>query len=74
MFAVAGFSTVWTPIAALNRTDADIILIWIDASGVVYKEPVDDPIFSAHSAPPPNSSIKDYYVSDYSAGVIGCAE
>jgi hypothetical protein len=54
-----------------------VLLIYIDSSGVLYEEPVDDPIFSAHSVPQYDSRIKDppkYYESDYSASVIGCAE
>jgi hypothetical protein len=54
-----------------------VLLIYIDSSGVLYEEPVDDPIFYAHSVPQYDSTIKDppnYYVSNYYAGVIGCAE
>jgi hypothetical protein len=75
-----GRSSGWEPIPPLNRTDADVTLIFIAPNSVVYETPVDDPVFSAHST---NSSIvisvlegqsTVFYESDYYLGIIGCAE
>jgi hypothetical protein len=38
----------WKPIKELNRTDAAVSLIFLTANGVMYNDPVEDPLFGAH--------------------------
>lgn len=68
----------WEPVSPLNRTDADITLIFIASNSVMYDTPVDDPVFSAHAISNLNISDSEgqkvvLYEADYYLGVIGCA-
>jgi hypothetical protein len=66
----------WEPIAELNRSDADVSVIFINQNSIKYNEPVDDVVFSAHMprAISLGSASIPYYTSDYFTNVIGCTD
>jgi hypothetical protein len=76
----AGQSSDWEPIPPLNRTDADVTLIFIAPNSILYESPVDDPVFSAHltnsklTIPALEGQSTVFYAPDYYLGVVGCAE
>lgn len=79
MLSNVGQPSIWKPAAPLNRTDADVQLIYIASNSVFYRTPVDDPVFSAHQLS--NITTTDrygreiaYFTADYYLGVIGCAD
>lgn len=79
LLARAGISSLWEPAAPLNRTDADLDLVFIASNSIKYEMPTDDPIFSAHIVSPfSNFNIGGgnitFYESDYYLGVICCLE
>lgn len=69
-------SSVYAPLASMNRTDADVALNVIWLNDVRYSRTNDDPMFSAHVNK--NSTISEgtstpVYAADNPAGVFGCA-
>lgn len=60
------------------RDDADIVLIMLCKNRILYQNPVDDPIFSAHKRyVVPNErtgSEFSYYLSDFPVSVVGCTQ
>ena len=79
LYSNAGESSAWEPAAPLNRTDADVHLIWIAANSIIFDTTNDDPVFSAHlvsnvSIPDMHGRKRKYYEADYYLGVIACAE
>jgi hypothetical protein len=69
----------WEPSAPLNRTDADVHLIIVSANSMVYEQPVDDPLFSAHllsdySLPVSDGPDMAFYEADSYARTIACAD
>ncbi|KAH0170655.1 hypothetical protein KCU67_g2540, partial [Aureobasidium melanogenum] len=66
----------WVPIPELNRTDADVSVIFINQNSIKYNGPVDDVVFSAHTsrAISLGSAEIPYYVGDYFTNVIGCID
>ncbi|KAK5946636.1 hypothetical protein PMZ80_000779 [Knufia obscura] len=76
--ASAGYDPAggFTPVPAMNTTDADQSLVFIAANSVTYSEPCGDPIFSANSFYSSNSSgiISEQYYPDYYVSVLGCSE
>ena len=67
----------WTPIPALNRTDADVSIFFLAPNMVVYEAPVADPFFAAST--PKNLSPVDgvndtYYMSNQEVYVLACTE
>jgi hypothetical protein len=79
LYSNAGGSSSWEPAAPLNRTDADLHMIFIAPNSILYETPVDDPVFSAHLIS--NISTTDsqgrgtvYYEADYYLGIIACAD
>jgi len=72
-------SAGWEPSAPLNRTDADVHLIIVSANSMVYEQPVDDPLFSAHllsdySYPGSDGQDVVFYEADFYARAIACAD
>jgi hypothetical protein len=79
IFSNAGGPSFWEPSAALNRTDADVHLIHVAANSMVYQEPVDDPLYSAHlisdySSSDSNGQVVVFYEAGSYARTIGCAD
>lgn len=66
----------WEPIAELNRTNADVSVIFINQNSIKYNEPVDDVVFSAHVSRTVSlgSTSIPYYLGDYFTNVIGCTD
>lgn len=70
--------TVWNsfqqfePLPELRKDNADVVLIHLKKNNMFYKEPVDDPAFSAHK--PLNLWDAVYYVSDFPSAVLGCVQ
>ena len=68
------------PIESLSVDDADTLLISLDAQGIGFTAPVDDPWFSAHekwlkaiSSASNDSAQEPYlYLTDEAASTIGC--
>jgi hypothetical protein len=60
----------------LTREDADVTLISFFPSNMTYKQPVEDPIFSAHRPIEIETTFDEQrrYQSDYDFGIMGCAE
>ncbi|RDW58675.1 hypothetical protein BP6252_13151 [Coleophoma cylindrospora] len=67
-------STNWIPIAPLYRDDADISFMFLTASSVRYSQPVDDPLFSAHTMDNTTVPGSVYYFADYWVSTIGCID
>jgi hypothetical protein len=79
VYSNAGEDTMWEPVPALNRTDADVHLVFIAPNSLLYDTPVDDPLFSAHlvsniSITDQNGNMVKYYEADYYIGAIGCTD
>lgn len=79
VYADVGVNSLWTPSAPLNRTDADVHLVFIAPNSMTYLTPVDDPVFSAHLVS--KTSIRNFegqdlifYEADSYLGIIACAE
>ncbi|KAF7507093.1 hypothetical protein GJ744_010906 [Endocarpon pusillum] len=78
-YANAGVDSSWTPSAPLNRTDADVQMVFISANSMLYSVPVDDPVFSAHVVSGFSVRVSDsqqlvYYEADTFVSFIACAE
>jgi hypothetical protein len=79
VYSNAGDSSSWVPAAPLNRTDADLHMIFIAPNSILYETPVDDPVFSAHlmsniSTTESRGQGIAYYEADYYLGIIACAD
>jgi hypothetical protein len=66
------------PVSQLNRADAQVSLIFLDASGIMYGAKIEDPWFSATTPTPiqPMDGFpvdQPYYIADKPASVLGCA-
>ncbi|KAK4697740.1 hypothetical protein P7C71_g386, partial [Lecanoromycetidae sp. Uapishka_2] len=48
LVALAGVTSGWLPVPALNRTDADVSILFLTQNSVSYTSPVADPFFSAN--------------------------
>jgi hypothetical protein len=60
------------------REDADLVLKMFSKNRVLYENPVNDPIFSAHKryvVPNERTGMEfPYYLSDFPVAVVGCAQ
>ena len=65
---------LWTPIEPLLQTDGDISLFFMSANDIQYDNPVDDPIFKAHTLETTPTTGVPYYLSDDWVDVIGCVD
>ncbi|KAI1279385.1 hypothetical protein F5Y07DRAFT_387531 [Xylaria sp. FL0933] len=65
-------SDTWFPIRAMNNTHGDGSIIFLSSNNVLFTDPCDDPIFSAHV--PQDEAGLTWYVEDHLAGVLGCLE
>jgi len=76
MIAYATGPNVWTPIAALNRTDADVTLVILAQNSVQYDQPSDDPYFSAHVAHDLTAAGVEltWYLGDDYFNLLACAD
>ncbi|KAL5374349.1 hypothetical protein DPSP01_012021 [Paraphaeosphaeria sporulosa] len=65
----------WRTLDEMNRTDADVALAFITLNNVLYHNPVNDPLFSAHQEVPYGNGplSQTEYKSDHLAGALGCA-
>ncbi|PSN73567.1 hypothetical protein BS50DRAFT_616909 [Corynespora cassiicola Philippines] len=61
------------PIAAMNRTDADVAVNVIWLNNVQYTKSNSDPLFSAHTRRNWTKSGWEGFKSDHPAGAVGCA-
>ena len=65
------------PIPALNRTDADVMLVGIIFNDIQFQQPCEDPIFTAHDISnrqlPSGQTVTSVFTDHY-AGTIACAE
>ncbi|KAI0416096.1 hypothetical protein F5X98DRAFT_388372 [Xylaria grammica] len=64
----------WLPIPELNSTQGDGTIFFISSNSLLFVEPCDDPVFSAHI---PQQLVNDnttMYVGDNPAGVLSCLE
>lgn len=66
----------WNPIPEINRTDADVALLFLMQNGVSYSEPVDDPIFAAHDVMDLSGYLAGavYYNTDNYVTTMGCTD
>ena len=66
----------WNPVPEINRTDADIALLFLMQNGVSYSEPVDDPMFAAHDVVDLSSYLAGavYYNTDNYVTTMGCTD
>lgn len=64
-----------TPIPALQRQDADVVLRLITKDSVLFNNPIDDPMFSAHRKVDTimNDGIEPRYLSDFPGAGLACA-
>ena len=72
-----GLTGGWDPVPEINRTDADVSIIFLSQNGVTYAEPVDDPLFGAHVRLDVGALIAgtgDYFSADNYVSTMGCAE
>lgn len=58
----------------LRRTDGDVSLFVIQMDGVLFLEPVDDPVFAANRVHPDLLGGMSYYDADETFGMIGCVD
>lgn len=70
--------SVWSPIPALNRTDADVELLSIQFNSLLFFEPCDDPAFSSHvvstvNSPDPSTPDLTLYSPDSPMSFIACS-
>ncbi|PKS06070.1 hypothetical protein jhhlp_007904 [Lomentospora prolificans] len=70
--------SMFRPIPQITRRDADVMLFFLSAPGLLYANPVDDPWFSAHKEGPgmrntvSNTTRPNYY-RDELVTVMGCS-
>ncbi|KAF2470133.1 uncharacterized protein BDR25DRAFT_370147 [Lindgomyces ingoldianus] len=66
------------PLAEMRNSDADLVIIAIHMNRVYYSNPVNDPVFAAHSPYAFTDGVTrkntTFYFSDFSSGVVGCTE
>lgn len=70
--------SMFDPIPQLQRADADVMIFFLTAHGIMYTQPVDDPWFSAHRLGPKYGNIRNNesfpsYLQDEPLAVMGCA-
>lgn len=74
----AGLDTnSWSPIDALNRTDADVSLFLLALNSVYYQNPVTDPFFNAsipENVPSADGANSAYYVSERPVNALACID
>lgn len=68
-----GSGGIWSPIPALNHSNADITLLFLSANSIEYATPVDNPIFAAHTKST-NVDNGTVYTSDEHVTVQGCID
>lgn len=61
----------WTVIPEIRRDNTDVAIVIVTLGNVKYLEPVEDPLFAAHTVY--NFTRGLYYVSDYHSGALGCS-
>lgn len=66
----------WDPVPEINRTDADVALLFLMQNGVSYSEPVDDPMFAAHDVMDLSGYLAGavYYNTDNYVTTMGCID
>lgn len=74
---IANTFSDFTPIEQLHRDDADVMLFFLSARGIVFAQPVDDPWFSAHREGPKSRNVMSgvsspTYLQDEPVQVLGC--
>lgn len=70
--------SMFEPIPQLQRADADVMLFFLTARGVLYTAEVNDPWFSAHRDGPKHGNLysdnpESSYLQDEPLSVLGCA-
>ena len=77
LLGIADFFGGWTPIPDVNRTDADVSLVFLEPNAMRFEEPNDDPVFGASESLNITSSTGEldvWYTPDWVTSVIGCAD
>jgi hypothetical protein len=66
----------WEPIPALSKNDSDVSIFFVNVNSVLYPEPVNDPLFSAHepSVAELSSGNLTSYVEDYLVNALACTD
>jgi len=66
----------WQPVSQLNRSDADVSIIFLAQNTAAYTTPVNDPFFSAHSQHtyPMGGYNGTIYSSDHPVTALGCVD
>jgi hypothetical protein len=67
----------WSPIPALNRTDADIGIVMINPNSIRFVAPNNDPVFGARqmaSYTDSQGQTHSWYLPEYYVSIIACAE
>ena len=76
-FASVLSAKVWTPIPALNRTDADLSIFFVSPNSIIYDAPVLDPLFTATTAEsigPINGQNVTSYTPDRFVYALSCID
>lgn len=69
--------TGWHPIPSLNRTDADVVLFFLNQNSMFHPQPVSDPFFSAHrelDTSVPGQPPRKSYTADTLTTAMACTE
>jgi hypothetical protein len=66
----------WTPIDDILHTDADVSILYFSQNSVLYPDPIDDPMFSAHRQfrNLPAGTNNTFYGADDFATVVACID
>ncbi|KAN0108031.1 hypothetical protein V8E51_007773 [Hyaloscypha variabilis] len=74
----SGPGALWNPIAAFNRSDADITMFFFAANAVVNTYPNSDPVFGANIAENTTEKLfgeyRIIYLADKAVNAIGCID
>ncbi|KAJ9615836.1 hypothetical protein H2200_001913 [Cladophialophora chaetospira] len=73
-----GPATLWRPVPALDRSDADVTIIFVAPNSITYRDQVEDPFFSAtwpYTAPGVvlPGTVTTYSPDDF-VSIMGCTE
>ena len=72
--AVATNWSYWEPVSDLNRTDADVTIVFISFNNIEFVDQNDDPIFSAHIPSISSSLGVPVWKPDNNISALACAE
>lgn len=64
----------FSPIPEIDNSTGDGTLCFVSSNALLFVEPCDDPVFSAHVPRYDATNNFTYYLEDRVTGVIGCLE